>query len=180
MNKNLANNIKRWKEFEQKLRFQAGKDFAKNHKTGVYNYMVYLIDAINNLRIKEIIKECGYPTQKLLGKTGLKDFWLLVQHQDEDLKLQQECLANCAFAPVEKAYLMDRVLLAEGKKQLYATQFVIKDGRRVLRPLKNIKNVNKLRKLAGMESLESYLKKADRYIKPAMQGKTLQGLRSRR
>src|SRR3989344_9126218 len=64
MNKNLANNIKRWKEFEQKLRFQAGKDFAKNHKTGVYNYMVYLIDAINNLRIKEIIKECGFPPER--------------------------------------------------------------------------------------------------------------------
>ena len=161
MNKDLAIKIKRWKEFEQKLRFQTGKEYAKNNKTGIYNDLVYMIDAINNFRIKEIIRTFGYPTQKLIGKSGMKDFWLLIQHQDEDSALQRECLTNCDFAPIEKAYLTDRILLAEGKKQKFGTQFITKNNKRVFSPLENKRKVNTLRKSVGLETLEKYLEKAN-------------------
>src|SRR3989344_5622418 len=68
MNKDLAIKIKKWKEFEQKLRFQAGKEYAKNNKTGIYNYLVYIIDAINNFRIKEIIRKFGTQFMTKNGK----------------------------------------------------------------------------------------------------------------
>ncbi len=165
MNKDLAIKIKKWKEFEQKLRFQAGKEYVKNNQTGIHNDLVYMIDAINNIRIKKIIRKFGYPTQKLIGKSGVKDFWLLIQHQDEDLALQQECLANCNFAPIEKAYLTDRILLAEGKKQKFGTQFMIKHNKRAFRPLENKMKVNTLRKSIGLETLEKYLEKANKLIK---------------
>lgn len=165
MNKSLVNKIRKWKDFEQKLRFQAGREFTKTNKLGIYNDLVYIIDSINNLRIKEIISKHGYPTRKLLGTVGMKNFWLLIQHQDEDLDLQLECLANSDFAPVEKAYLTDRVLLAQGKKQKYGTQFTTKKGKRVSQPIDKKSNVNAIRKSVGLESLEKYLEKANSLLK---------------
>ena len=159
MNKNLINRLTKWVEFEQTLRFRAGKEHIQGSKElGVFNYFVYIIDAINNIRIKEIIVKHEYPTQKLLGKTGMKKFWLLIQHQDEDLELQKNCLEKCDFAPLEKAYLTDRVLLAEGKKQRYGTQYKREANGYVCKPLEDPKNINKLRKSVGLGTLEKYMR----------------------
>ncbi len=158
----MIQKIKRWKKFEQKLRFKAMEESGGANERGIYDELVYLVDAINNFRIKEIIGEHGYPTHKLLGKQGMKDFWLLVQHQDEDLELQQSCLSNCDFASIERAYLTDRILLAEGKKQIYGTQFTRKNKKLVLRPVRNRKDIDKLRKKAGLETLAEYTKKMSR------------------
>ena len=123
MNKQLINKIKNWKEFEQKLRFRAGKEQKKSKEIGVFNYLVYLIDAVNNFRIKELIKNFGYPTSKLIGKVGMQDFWLLIQHQDEDIELQKRCLKHCNFDKNEMEHLTDRILIKENKKQKFNTQF---------------------------------------------------------
>ena len=59
------------------------------------------------------------------------------------------------------AYLTDRVLLAEGKKQLYGTQFIQIDGKLQPRPLEDEANVDKLRATVGLPSLAEYLKQAE-------------------
>lgn len=134
---------------DQDLRLQAkpGKELI--------NYMIYAIDAVHNYRIKDIIKNYGYPTQKMIGAKGMSDFWLLIQHQDYDLKLQEECSKNCDFSPENKAYLVDRILVNNGLKQRYGTQ--------LNQPIEDQKNVDERRKSVGLESLAQYLAKVARW-----------------
>ncbi len=126
---------------------------------GLINYLVYLVDAAHNARIHRIINQYGYPTSKLIGKKGIFYFFLLVQHQDYDLELQKNCLERCDFAKKEQAYLTDRILLREEKKQLYGTQFQrdLKHNRIISQPIEDIKNVNARRKKIGLRPLKEEL-----------------------
>jgi|TARA_Y100000031_G_scaffold155565_1_gene206727 hypothetical protein len=144
MDKKLQQQIIQAKDIDQKARFD-----CKPGKLTMKNYTVYLVDLVNNDLIKHIIKEHGYPIQKMVGKKGMEAFWLLVQHQDKDVELQKQCLEQCDFEPKNKAFLTDRVLINQGKKQIYGTQFTGE--------IRDKKNVDKRRAKMGLESLESYL-----------------------
>lgn len=158
MDKALANYIHKLVEVDQgsrKLNFK-GPGSVK----GFPNYLVYAIDAVHNYYLHKIIDRYGFPTTKLIGKKSIRDFWILVQHQDFDLELQKECLKKCDFALKEKALLTDRVLVNSNKKQLYGTQFHRdQSGKLVPRPIKDKRNLNIRRKKAGFDSFESYAKK---------------------
>ncbi|MEX0910056.1 MAG: DUF6624 domain-containing protein, partial [Candidatus Paceibacterota bacterium] len=88
------------------------------------------VDEENTKELKGILKEIGWPTISKVGAGASKAAWLLAQHADHDLDFQKECLGFIVEA-VEKdeverkqiGYLTDRILLKEGKKQLYGTQF---------------------------------------------------------
>lgn len=90
------------------------------------------IDRSNTARMKEIINQYGWPTFKKVGEGASNAAWLLVQHADRDPFFQELCLSllkkeleNNQINPSNYAYLYDRVQLAKGKKQLYATQSTI-------------------------------------------------------
>ena len=158
MNKPLIREIKGWKKTDQKIRhsFKWPEDLKNKKKLDKFKE----IDRINHKRILDLISIYGYPTSKLLGKKGMQNFWLLVQHQDRDTKLQKTCLKKCDFGKKEMAYLTDRILIHAGKKQIYGTQYRPKNGKYILFPLQNPAKVSKLRKDAGLESLDAYLKRA--------------------
>jgi hypothetical protein len=146
VNQKLAKQITEMAEIDQDLRLKAkpGKELI--------NYMIYVVDNIHNYRIWKIVEKYGYPTQKLIGKKSMKDFWLLVQHQDYDLDLQEKCLKYCDFEPKEKAFLTDRIFLHKGEKQLYGTQFhKPPKGKWKIWPIKNKKDFKTRRKKAGLE-----------------------------
>jgi len=54
------------------------------------------------------------------------------------------------------AYLTDRILVEEGKPQVYGTQFVDKGDHLELRRLENRKDLNNLRAKVGLETIEEY------------------------
>jgi hypothetical protein len=54
-------------------------------------------------------------------------------------------------------------LLAEGKKQLYGTQFVPVDGRLQPRPLEDEANVDRRRVAVGLPPLAEYIREAEKY-----------------
>lgn len=146
MNKKLAQKIIEMKNIDQEMRFQSRKP-GKN----LTNFIIYAIDGVHGHRIKSIIKDYGYPTHKLIGKEGMEAFWLLVQHQDYDVKLQERCFKYCDFNSKNKAYLIDRVRANTERPQIYGTQFNA--------PIADEKNVDKRRKKVGLEPLEEYLKR---------------------
>ena len=57
------------------------------------------------------------------------------------------------------AYLTDRVLLAEGKKQIYGTQFMQVDGKSEPRPMEDPEHVDDRRKEVGLEPIAEYAKR---------------------
>ena len=153
LNTVLIENILEWAKVDQELRFTS----KENKETG--KHFVYLADAAHGYRLRTLITEYGYPTKELIGKEGMEAFWLLVQHQDFDISLQKECLEHCAFNPLNHAHLLDRVLVSEGKPQLYGTQLKRNERGGVLAPapIEDEENVDLRRKKLGLSSIDEYV-----------------------
>lgn len=124
------------------------------------------IDAKNTARMKEIIQEHGWPGKSLVSEAGAHDAWLLVQHADRDRAFQKQCLELLRVAVAKNeasgkdlAYLTDRVLVGEGKKQVYGTQFITKDGKMQPQPIDDPDNVDKRRAEVGLGTLAEYEKR---------------------
>lgn len=123
--------------------------------------------------LKKLIQQHGWPTVSLVGKKASTNAWLLVQHADHDLKFQKYILN--LLEEIDKAnrndidraniaYLKDRILMAEKKKQLFGTQFRFdKQGRLSLYPIKNLKGIGSLRKAYKLPPLKEFIKAADEF-----------------
>jgi len=120
------------------------------------------VDARHTARMKEILVVHGWPTVSLVGEDGARSAWLLVQHADADPAFQRLCLEKMKsvaagdVSPIDVAYLTDRVLVNEGKKQIYGTQFWNADGELVPRPIEDESRVEALRAALGMISMQEY------------------------
>jgi hypothetical protein len=134
----------------------------------VYNHLnreIDRIDSINLRRIEQIIGQYGYPGKSLVGEPTNVAAFYIIQHSP---KIKQyisliEAAARKGELPFyEYAKMQDRLLMQEGKEQIYGTQgrgFATKgaDGRpgpmqMFIWPIKDPKNVNKRRKEAGFTS----------------------------
>lgn len=131
------------------------------------------IDAENTKWLKTVLDQHGWPTKSLAGKDGAHAVWLLVQHADRDTKFQRHCLDLMSklpkgeIPPQDVAYLTDRVLLAEGKMQLYGTQFAPKDGKLQPKPIEDEPNVDARRAAVGLPPMAEYVKILDEQYGPA-------------
>jgi hypothetical protein len=126
------------------------------------NYMVYLADLAHNARIRRLVAKHGHPTAETVGAEALKQFWLLVQHQDSDPDLQEECLEKCGFEPQQNAYLTDRVRVNAGQPQLYGTQLRrTAEGKLAPRPIEDEGRVDERRNGVGLGPLEEYVAKSN-------------------
>jgi hypothetical protein len=134
--------------------------------------MAWDIDGKNIARMKEIIAKHGWPGKSLVGNDGTSAAWLLVQHADRDLAFQKRCLTLLERAVKAQeasardlAYLTDRVLVAEKKKQVYGTQFREVDGNLEPEPIEDEKNVDLRRKEVGLPNMAEYRKRMEEKYK---------------
>lgn len=142
----------------------------KAMKSGIWNKR---IDTKNTEKLKKIIKKYGWPTISIVGKKASKNAWLLVQHADHDIKFQKKCLKLMEniykvnpnlINKINIAYLKDRILVGEGKKQLFGTQFYTnKKGVFGFRPIRDIKNLDKIRKEYELPPFREYKKLINSY-----------------
>jgi len=145
MNKILANKINKLAIIDQRMRRQA-------RKIGRYDQS---IDRANTLVLKKIINTYGWPTISMVGKRPSMNAWLIVQHADHDIRFQKKVLNNFKKIYTENpqdidirniAYLSDRILVKEKKRQIFGTQFHWnKKGQLVSFPISNRKDVDRLR-----------------------------------
>jgi hypothetical protein len=119
------------------------------------------VDEKNRERLKEIVDKHGWPGRSLVGKDGAQAAWLVVQHAVADLAFRKRCLDLIKAAPkgeVEPkhvAYLTDRILVKEKKKQVYGTEL---NGKFAPEPIEDEANVDKRRAEVGLMPLAEYLK----------------------
>lgn len=123
-------------------------------------------------RLKVVIQEMGWPGIHLVGIDGDQAAWLLVQHADDDLPFQLNCLGLLEAqlvqgntSPQNVAYLTDRILINQGKKQRYGTQFKIKDNIMILDPIEKEEEVDARRKAMGLCSLSEYMRQSSELLK---------------
>lgn len=121
------------------------------------------VDIENTEFLKKTCEKHGWPGKSLVGEEAAAAAWLLAQHADRDPDFQVKCLEllKGAFAKgdasgIQLAYLTDRVLLKQGKKQIYGTQFFGTGRDAKPAPIEDETNVNKRRKDVGLDTLEEY------------------------
>ena len=172
-------------EAEQKARFAAiqagtfspktpGKGDTKPTPDPAVWKKVEELDTANREWLKGVIAKHGWPGQSLVGIEGAHAAWLLVQHADQDRAFQKQCLERLKKAvkareasATDLAYLTDRVLVGEGKKQLYGTQLMQKEGKLVPQPIEEPAHVDERRKAAGLPPLATYLEMAAKALSPS-------------
>ena len=123
-------------------------------------------DDANIKRLEQIVRQHGWPGKRLVGEDAGTSAFLIIQHAD--LKIQQKYLPMLKHAasegdakPDEVAMLEDRVLMREGKKQMYGTQLHAgpeTGGKIVLYPIDDEQNVDKRRASVGLGPIAEYLK----------------------
>lgn len=121
------------------------------------------IDRDNTAFMKTVIEKHGWPGKSLVGEEAANAAWLMVQHADLEPKFQERCLdlIKEAFKGGEVtgqqvAYLTDRVLVKQGKKQLYGTQFAGFGNDVKPAPIEDEANVDARRKEVGLSTMAEY------------------------
>jgi len=115
----------------------------------------------NAATLDAIIQERGWPTSAMVGDDSAEAAWLIVQHaiglpefQRRCLKLLREAAANGSISPWQPAFLLDRILIYEGKPQVYGTGFDWdEDGLMSPRPIADPASVDERRAAVGLPSL---------------------------
>ena len=118
-------------------------------------------------RLGEIMDEYGWPTAELVGEEAARAAWLIAQHADRQpdiqrraLKLMEQAVSAGSASPRELAFLRDRTLVNDGRKQVYGTQIAaVKDGSPVPWPCEEPKCMDELRAEVGIEPFDEYVAK---------------------
>lgn len=135
----IAKEIKKMRDVDQKARIKWANMIRKGKKDSEkfreLTKELIALDRKNTARMRAIISEHGWPSYDLVGEGASNNAWLLIQHADRNPLFQAKCLPLLKEA-VDKgqakasnyAYLYDRVQVAKGEKQLYATQSSTNNG----------------------------------------------------
>ena len=140
--------------------------------------IMILKDSLNLIKIVKILEEKGWVGKDKVGQQANTTLFLVIQHSD--LKVQQKYLPMMREA-VKKgnadaasfAYLIDRIALREGKRQIYGSQMGRKPNTNeyYILPLEDPINVDKRRLEVGLTPLAEFVSKynvifdVEKYIK---------------
>lgn len=148
----------------------AGKPFGPEHAAVE---TMAAVDAANRDWLKGVVERYGWPGRTLVGTDGASAAWLLVQHADADRPFQRKCLGLLDGAVKageaegkDLAYLTDRVLVGEGKKQVYGTQLTTAGGTLVPSPVEDEAGLDARRQAVGLPPMAEYLKRAAEMYSP--------------
>ena len=142
---------------ESDQRIRKSNDFIKFAKE----------DHRNQELVISIIEKCGMPTLKEVDQKQMDAIWLGLQHSTKEIRKKyfpqvEKAVKNGDLSKGQYALMKDRMLMDEGKPQIYGSQ--IENGK--LYKLENPKTVNERRKEMGMESIEDYLKRFNLTFNP--------------
>lgn len=116
-------------------------------------------------RLAEIIDRYGWPTTTLVGSEAARRAWLIAQHADRRLDLQRRAVALLTAAvsageadPTHLAMLRDRLLVNEGRPQIYGTQIAtVVDGEPVPWPCEDPERMDVRRAAVGLEPFAAHI-----------------------
>ena len=114
--------------------------------------------------IKALVEQHDFPTSEQVGDDGVWAAYTLVLHADDDHAFQTSLVGKLASLFTAKkipgqvyAYILDRTLVADGKPQIYGTQFHSVGEELVIRPLQDAEHVDKRRLDADLPTMSDYL-----------------------
>lgn len=149
---------------KQKLANMLERD-QKTRRGGDSTQFMRYIDSCNLAQVEALIQEYGWLGKNFVGGKGNNALFLIIQHsdlsiQEKYLPLLEKSVEAGESRLCDLALLQDRVLMRQGKKQLYGSQVVFnKDtGAQEFYPIEDEENVNFRRAKAGLPPIEEYAK----------------------
>lgn len=121
-------------------------------------------DSMNLIVVKKILDERGWLGADVVGPTGNITLFLVIQHadlatQEKYLPMMREAVKNGKAQGSSLALLEDRVLIRNGKRQIYGTQIGIHEetGKHYVSPLEDPDRVDERRASVGLGTLADYV-----------------------
>ncbi len=143
-------------------------------------------DSLNLVQVQAILDKWGWLGASEIGEAGNATLFLVIQHadvatQERYLPLMRSAVKSGKAQARDLALLEDRILIANGKPQLYGTQLSgdPKTGAKYLSPIADPDKVDARRAEMGLEPLADYLKSWDLKWDPAAYKKALPKLREK-
>lgn len=125
-------------------------------------------DSINEGIVTGILDKHGWLGAKAVGSTGNSALFLVIQHaplavQEKYLPMMRDAVKNGNARGSSLALLEDRVLMRNGKKQIYGSQVRTdpNTGEKYFFPIEDVDNVDKRRAEVGLGPLAEYAKNFD-------------------
>lgn len=117
----------------------------------------------NERKLLKLLDIYGWPTASSVTEYAAAGAALIINHTTYEIRSKYFPMLENAFKlgeaqPLRYAKMKDRLLVEEGKKQLYGTQWKFENSIRVPHPIENPAYVDKRRKEIGLGALNVYLK----------------------
>jgi len=160
----LRDELLKMREADQKAR----EECAKGNADEQIKCLVETLEKIDKphlKRLEEIFQQTGFPTRGAVGKDGVEAFLLILQHAPDET-LRQKCLKPITKAfrrkeisPMDYANYVDRLLVRQGKPQIYGSNFDLKEGRLVMSAVRDRKKLDRRRRKIGLSPIAEYAAK---------------------
>jgi hypothetical protein len=125
-------------------------------------------DSLNLIIVENILQTRGWLGPELVGYSGSSTLFLVIQHSDQltqekYLPMMREASKKGDASRSNLALLEDRVLLGQGKRQIYGSQIGTDPETRVnfVLPIEDPENVDERRQLMDLGPLSDYTKYFD-------------------
>jgi hypothetical protein len=122
-------------------------------------------DSLNMLRLEEIFDKYGWTTRQLVGLEGANNAFIIILNAPLKYKKKYFEMIKIAVdsGDLKKrsiAFLTDKILTEEGKKQIYGTQLKYSYEKKIyeFKPIENESTVNYRRIEFGLGTIEDYAK----------------------
>lgn len=117
----------------------------------------------NKEQLVKLIELNGWPTATSVTEYAAAGAALIINHTTYETRSKYFPMLEKAFKkgeaqPLRYAKMRDRLLVEEGKEQLYGTQWKFKNSKRIPHPITKPHFVDKRRKKIGLGPLSDYLK----------------------
>jgi hypothetical protein len=128
------------------------------------------IDGKNIAELERIVQQYGWPGTDVVGADASNAAFLILQHaplarQKALVPLLRQAVSAGNARAADLALLEDRILVGDGKKQLYGSQVTAgPDGVPRLHPIEDPDNVDSRRSAVGLPPLQEYLEHLERQI----------------
>ena len=123
------------------------------------------VDSMNLAQLEAILSEHGWPGKSMVGREAAIGAFLILQHADHTTQVEFLPMVRAAVEAGELdewtlAMLQDRILVSEGKAQIYGTQLYLDDATNEyeLYPIDDEAHVDARRETLGLEPLAEYVR----------------------
>lgn len=122
-------------------------------------------DSLNLIDVEFILSQYGWLDKSKVGSKASNTLWKVIHHASDKVRqkylpLIQESVSKGETPASKLAILHDRILINQGKKQIFGSQFFTDEDTDKIRvfPIHNPDQVNVRRNNIGMSDIETYLK----------------------